>query len=707
MNLFASTFALTAILTSAIFAAGDDRESITPAGWKVRTNQSVTDIQAWSAQGYRPIDAEVESASPLRMTMTYVKNSGSYLKSWSMIVDKTAAQVAAAISSSKRLLNLTPYVSSGSAKFCAIFVGNTGTEKKSWYWWPGSSLAYIQGRATILGVRLTDIDSYVVGKTRYYCGIGIKNTGSDARQWRLYSDQTSSQVSTKLGQTGMRVYDIERRSVGRYDVILVKSTVSTSSWWYLNRTMSRLDALSKQNGARIFDVERFTINGTPYYLALMIQTTNALTTKVGRQLRQSTDGSSGFVLQRLKGTTYASLQRNFVFDPASTIKQLHGAYAYWKARTDANVTTKSPISFRNGPCPYTTGTVSSEKLEDLVQLVLFNSDNRRTDAIEKKWGKTKFHSFADNVVGMKSTRSNRVMGCTAPPFNSMTLSDIVTLHEKIATGLLGNLREDFLSRMRKTRSGFPAVGVSYLSTLMSNERIKAGLTGGEYASFLSRFRVVYKPGLKTISSKFYRTTSGWVQIPFVINNAVHNQQFAYGAFVHGATNSANASNAVSTAVHELLRDRIAAAMATWKGFQFGNFTKFGTACMVGARTPKHEGSGIPRVGQTANFELYGGPSFKPALMWVGASRTSWNGSLLPISLIAIGAPGCRLYVAPHVSVGASTNFQGQATIKVPLLVSKSFVGVKFYTQFAMLAPTQNTAGFVTSNALETLVGGTK
>lgn len=703
MNTLRTTSLLAAVLLAPL-GAQDDREVTTPTSWRVRTNQSVADVQSMSASGYRPIDIEVESTNPLRFTMTYVRNSGAYQKSWLMVVDKSFTELAQSVTSNRRMIDICPYELNGSSRFCAIFVARVGQDDKNWWWWANTSLANLQQRVAFHNSRLIDYETYVINGTRYYSGISIPNTGNDQRQWSLLIDQTSSQISSATSQQNSRVYDLVRRSPGRYDVVLARPPQSISSWWYAHRTMSDLDDLTKQNGARITDIDRYEVNGTPYYNAVMLQNTNELTTNIGRMMRTTTDGARGFVLDRINGPRLASLMSDFQFDPASTLKQLHAVYALRRVLIDPQVTMTTQVPFRDGPCPYTTGNLLSEPLETVVRTMLENSDNRRTDAIEKFFGgKNALHAFAD-WLGMTDTRSNRIMGCAAPPFNTMTLNDLVEMHDAVAGGLLGTLREEFIDRMVNSRSGFPGTGPAYLPTLLTQESANAGLSTQEYQAFLSQFRLAYKPGAKTINGNFHRTTSGWVQIPFVVNGSVELREYVFGAFAHQSTNSTDAATAVSQAAHELLRDRIAAAMATWPGFQFGSFRSFGQSCANGRQVPTHGWGGEPTRGSTAIYRLLNAPAHRYTVMWLGLSDSHWGRTRLPLSLAGLGASGCYLYTDPMISLSGFTSSNGQREFSVPLNVPVSAIGTSVFTQFAVLAPGANPLGVITTNGVETSIG---
>lgn len=707
-SIAAALFTSIAITPTLAAQTADHREATSPTSWIVRSNQSIADIQTNANNGWRAVDLDVTATSPTRMTVTYVRNTGAYRSSsWWFHVGKTRSELQALMISSRRPICIHPYSTSSGIRYAALFITNTGTNAKTYYYYTRSTLSYLDQRTSANNARIVDYDSFVDGNTRYHTAIAIKNTGADARAWYLASGLSTSQISSTGSSRNMQTYDLVRRSDGRYNVLYTRRPSTTSLWWYSGRSLSQLEAIRKQNGARIYEVEPYLVGRTRYYAALMIQNANDLTVRVGRALRAATDGDRGFVLERVNGSRLAGLMTDFKFDPASTLKQLHAVYALRRVRTNASITLNSTIAFRDGPCPYSSGSLILQPLTSLLRDVLEDSDNRRTDAIER-WagGKSAFHSFA-NSIGMSDTRSNRVMGCSAPPYNSMTMNDLVAMHDRVPTLLGTDLREVLIDRMLNSRSNFPGTGGRNLNALLTSERSRAGLTTAEYNGFLSSLRLAYKPGSKTIGGRTHRTTSGLAILPFISNNSVQLRDYVFGAFAHGASNSTNAANAISNAAHELLRDRIRAAMSTWKGYQGGSYTEFGSSCNIGSLSFEHSATGTPAIGYTTTWRLSRAAPRYPAIFWIGSSRTAWNGLGLPLSLTGLGAPGCFLRVAPVTNLATAVSSFGTAAIAIPIPRDSGLVGQRVYTQFGVFIPRTNALGLRTSNGVDMRIGGSK
>ena len=115
---------------------------------------------------------------------------------------------------------------------------------------------------------------------------------------------------------------------------------------------------------------------------------------------------------------------------------------------------------------------------------------------------------------------------------------------------------------------------------------------------------------------------------------------------------------------------------------------------------------LPRVGQAYTSRISRVPATSAAVMSIGLSNTTLNGSPLPLSLSSYGLPGCFLYhdgafgfAFPCASTGANT---AQFTLNVPS--SQVFVGMKVFMQAWAPEATANAGGLIGTNALEIKVG---
>lgn len=113
----------------------------------------------------------------------------------------------------------------------------------------------------------------------------------------------------------------------------------------------------------------------------------------------------------------------------------------------------------------------------------------------------------------------------------------------------------------------------------------------------------------------------------------------------------------------------------------------------------------PRIDTNLVTNLASGEASQPASLLTGLSNTTFGGSTpLPFSLDLLGAVGCSLYVDPLISSSATTNSVGSAQIALPVPNDTNLIGLHIYQQWAILAPSANSLGVVTSNGLDNQLG---
>ena len=89
---------------------------------------------------------------------------------------------------------------------------------------------------------------------------------------------------------------------------------------------------------------------------------------------------------------------------------------------------------------------------------------------------------------------------------------------------------------------------------------------------------------------------------------------------------------------------------------------------------------------------------------MGNSDISWQGATLPLSLAALGAPGCELLVSGDATQLATTDGSGGAVVSISVPNVASLLDAAFFEQFAVLDPAANSFGFAFSNAGAGVVG---
>ncbi len=553
--------------------ADDERGSTTPTGWWWLHGVSADQIKERIDQGFRLIDLEVEQTSPLRFSAVFVKNQGVHQKTWWWYFGATRDFLASKLQQHRaRLLDLEPYEVNGQTRFAAVLVRNTGSQAKAWWWyWGVSTTSFITSKLSQNGARLIDIDTYFIGGQRRYSAVMIRNAGADAKAWWWYFNVSPSFIASKLQQHRARLVDIERHTSSTFTVIMERSQ-GEPWWWYYGVSGQQVNELLAQNGARLIDIESYRVNGQKRFAVLMLNNSNALTTRVGQMLRAGTDGASGLYLKRINGPVLASLQATRAFEPASAIKVLIHVHAMLQVQ-NGNVTLQTQVPWKGDPSKYNAlgnymcggndcysdNTVDeSDALEDALRLMMECSDNALTQALRDFFGDAHINATRQ-MLGMTNTRLRHSIGCGQEAVNNpnrLTLVDVGRLHEKVATGLLTPTnRETFYDLM--LNGLFPK-----MDDIIAEEAVALGLSKEDEDAFRSEVDIAYKGGSYGLpNGKSYRSVAGWVQLPFISNGSLSHRQYVFGIFIDRATTiNINVRDAAS----ELLRDEIRAALETFK-----------------------------------------------------------------------------------------------------------------------------------------------
>jgi hypothetical protein len=128
---------------------------------------------------------------------------------------------------------------------------------------------------------------------------------------------------------------------------------------------------------------------------------------------------------------------------------------------------------------------------------------------------------------------------------------------------------------------------------------------------------------------------------------------------------------------------------------------FGRAC-GGLATSS---TGLPQLGASFQLGVQGGLANAPALLLLGASRTSWQTLPLPFDLGALGASGCDLNVSIDASVSTATNGAGSASQGFAIPLDPTLIGGVLYAQWALVAPGQNALGLLWSAGVDVRIVG--
>jgi hypothetical protein len=135
----------------------------------------------------------------------------------------------------------------------------------------------------------------------------------------------------------------------------------------------------------------------------------------------------------------------------------------------------------------------------------------------------------------------------------------------------------------------------------------------------------------------------------------------------------------------------------------GSYSFFGAGCAGPRGTPTLSvfGGQVPRAGQAFSVQVGNLPLTGPVWMFLGLSKTNYNGLPLPADLSILGMLNCRLYVSGDL-IFPVQNILGVGlwTITVPGVLA----GVPIFNQAIVFDPDVNPLSLTVSNAGEGVVG---
>jgi hypothetical protein len=679
--------------------AGDVRELSVPAGQVALVNVSPTTINNTVAGGYRLIDLEYRGSGPT-FDAVFVQSSGVYATGWWWYYGITATQVTGFLTTnSARLIDLEPYDDgAGNLRFACVMVDNTGANQKAWWWYyGGSSLSALATLASTNNARFVDVDSYDLASTTYYSAVMISNTGGDARAWWWYFNITPAQISGFLSANSAQLYDLNARSNGNWDCVMIQNATPAAWYWWYGLTAGDIVYYLGQYGTRLFHLEHYVVSGQNRYAMLTINNSNALSTSIGNAMRAQTDGQVGFWLQQINGPNIAYLNGDTVFEPASTMKTLHHTHAMKQVANGLPLTTLLTVyGGYSGSCPVDTGPFT-QGLQGVLQLMMQNSDNARTQAVRAYFGEANLNATAA-ALGMSSTSTNHRLGCgpdaIANP-NQITLRDLHTLHTAVANGYLGSFRSLYYQLMLANVNDLD------IANVITQEGQLLGLTATTISSFIGFTDVAHKGGSYGLTSGgplwYERAEFGWLSLPFIVNDVITPREYGFGAFVNDASNDTQASNAIYVAaISEMLRPTIRSALQSWTS-SLAAVNSFGAGCSGYSQSV----TGLPRLGTTVSYNGTGGYPSSIVLFALGFSNTQFGGLPLPLVTTPFGGePGCLLLNDLAITSAALANAAGGSSFPVAIPSPLSGIGFTFYTQLHSFGPTT----FRSTNGQRSIVG---
>jgi len=399
--------------------ADSHRTETAPTAWWWYYNVTEAQIETiLDDTGARLVDIEIHSTDPLRFSAAFVHNSGVYAEAWWWYYNLTEADVGTLVAANEaRLIDIERYDTPAGARYAVVMIGNSGRDAIAWWWYYGGNIESLTDHLLDNEARLIDIEAYESGGTRYLA-IMVDNTGDANTPWWWYYNVPAATLVDCMEDNDARLLEFEVRdpAAGTYDAILVPNEApdNISWWWYYGVTAADLNALLAQNGARIADLDTYMHGGTRRFSVVMLNNSNALTTKMGGLLDYGADGSTGVYLKEVGGPVLASLQPDFVYEPASSIKVTHHLYAMRQvaARADALSNTFLVAKGLDGSCPNGGAPYYTQSLEMTLRSMMQDSDNADTEAIAQRYGTAAIN--ANERTAGQDADSRRDLRCGPP-----------------------------------------------------------------------------------------------------------------------------------------------------------------------------------------------------------------------------------------------------------------------------------------------------
>jgi hypothetical protein len=573
-------------------SASDDFDNSTPTAWWIYTGQTVADVaNTIKTDKARIIDIEVDSYSPYSFTVTYVQNTGAYAKGWWWYYGITATELSTYLTSNKaRLISLKAYdIGGGNIRFAVAMIANSGADARAWWWYYGQTPAEITTSLTTNKARLITLDSYSTGGETKYTAIMLADSGVEKAGWWWWYNVTAETISSKIESEKSRVIYLTSAGGGRFNAVMESCASGCSEWWwYYGVGGQQMLNLAAQNGARMVNLSRYSCGSSTCFTGAMINNSNAITTRVGNLIRNGgLTGTEGLYLAQVNGPVLANLEDDVVYEPASAIKVVADLYAMTKVEAGSVKLTAQIPHNTDGPdsCPSQSDFSGTEPLGTALREMMWHSDNARALEITDRFTDAKINAYAKSI-GMENTSINHILGCGGPIPDTFTLDDAAVLYEGVAKQDLLNAKNRgiFYSNMAG-RAEYESEGYDFTAVWDSdipkiiNEVAPAGTTAAQKAAYMNAMNVAYKPGGYTICantscSKVYEDFDifGWFQLPVCSASGTTYAEYVWGIYFYDEPYSSVAANGTTmankdftAAKSELMREQIAAAMASCNG----------------------------------------------------------------------------------------------------------------------------------------------
>jgi uncharacterized protein (TIGR03437 family) len=314
--------------------------------------------------------------------------------------------------------------------------------------------------------------------------------------------------------------------------------------------------------------------------------TQSITARVAALLANGVgSGTQGLVLKQVGGTTLASQQPAFPFNPgtAADLVTLLAAAQQLDAHA-VNLTTQIVHYDNNATsCPNPPLPNGTEPLSVSLTELMWRSDNARSLALHNFFGLSKLNDLATSI-GMKNTTLVQSPGCVTTPPAQTTLADLALLLDGVESGTLVPSKATFNGFLAgKSQAAAESTDTSRIWSTdipaIIRQESPTGTTAAQQSSFLSQMDLGYTTGSSIVCQaagciSVLETVSlaGWARVPYCTPTGNASHDFVFGEFIANAPDTSwspgkttAAETALASARAELLREQIRFGLSSCYG----------------------------------------------------------------------------------------------------------------------------------------------
>lgn len=188
---------------------------------------------------------------------------------WWWYYGQSPAQVSELVNNTGGRIVSLQVESSSPLIFTVALVHNSGTHAKTWWWYHGQTGSQLSTLVSNLNARIVNLHPYVVNGTTYFAAVLLSNTGADAAGWWWYYGVTPAQISTALTNNNARLVDLNRYTVNGstyYAAVMIQNsgTWGRAWWYYYGVSGNTVASLLGQNNAMLTNIEHAAGDGSTF-----------------------------------------------------------------------------------------------------------------------------------------------------------------------------------------------------------------------------------------------------------------------------------------------------------------------------------------------------------------------------------------------------------------------------------------------------------